>query len=88
MLEHVDSIENGLRLEGLFVLFSFENFLELFWTWKLNWLHFDRSIHFESHAFIGIWIILNLNRWVFFFLFVGLRNLGAEDTACVLNAAN
>ena len=27
MLEHVDSIENGLRLEGLFVLFSFGNIL-------------------------------------------------------------
>ena len=88
MLQHIHSIKNSLRLESLFILFSLENILELFWTWKTDRLHFDYSFYFVGHAFVGIWIILNLNGGVFFLVFAGLRNLRTVDAACVLNATD
>ena len=88
MLQHINSVKNSLWLESLFVLFSLENILEFFWIWKTDRLHFNCSFYFGGHAFVGIWIILNLNGGVFFLVFTWLRNLRTVDAACVLNATD
>lgn len=88
LLQHVNSVENGLGLECLFQFFPFQNLFESFHLRHTNRFHFNLALHHMFFALIGIWVILNLYRRVFFVKLTRLGNLRTINSSRVLNTAD